>query len=198
MHDRATRIDLHVDLPRVQLAFECDAPIIALRGPSGCGKTTVLRALAGLARARGTVVIDGVSINLKLPPAARSIGYCPQDALLFPHLDVKANIAFGAAANSRIDQLANALALNELLARMPRSLSGGEQQRVALARALAREPRVLLLDEPFAAQHPEMRLRMVALIQQASRSRCAFVTSHDEANLKALDAYMVQVPQTHA
>ena len=180
----------------MQLAFECDAPIIALRGPSGCGKTTILRAIAGLATAHGMVVIDGASIDLELPPAARSIGYCPQDALLFPHLDVKANIAFGAAANARIDQLVSVLSLNALLERMPRSLSGGEQQRVALARAVAREPRVLLLDEPFAAQHPEMRLRMVGLIQQASLSRCVFVTSHDEANLKALDAYMVQVPQT--
>ncbi len=198
MRDGATRIDLHVDLPRVRLAFECDAPIIALRGPSGCGKTTVLRAIVGLVRAHGVVVIDGAAIDVNLPPEARSIGYCPQDALLFPHLDVKANIAFGASANARLDELVRALALSELLARMPRSLSGGEQQRVALARALAREPRVLLLDEPFAAQHPEMRLRMVALIQQASQSRSVFVTSHDEANLKALDAFMVQVPQRHA
>ena len=198
MRDGATRIDLHVDLPRVRLAFECDAPIIALRGPSGCGKTTVLRAIAGLVRAHGVVVIDGAAIDVNLPPEARSIGYCPQDALLFPHLDVKANIAFGASVNARLDELVRGLALSELLVRMPRSLSGGEQQRVALARALAREPRVLLLDEPFAAQHPEMRLRMVALIQQASQSSSVFVTSHDEANLKALDAFMVQVPQEHA
>ena len=198
MRDGATRIDLHVDLPRVRLAFECDAPIIALRGPSGCGKTTVLRAIAGLVRAHGVVVIDGAAIDVNLPPEARSIGYCAQDALLFPHLDVKANIAFGASVNARLDELVRGLALSELLVRMPRSLSGGEQQRVALARALARKPRVLLLDEPFAAQHPEMRLRMVALIQQASQSSSVFVTSHDEANLKALDAFMVQVPQEHA
>lgn len=198
MRDRSARVDLRVSLPRVQLSFECDAPIIALRGPSGCGKTTVLRAIAGLVPAHGTVVIDGTSIDMTLSPEARSVGYCPQDALLFPHLDVKANIAFGAAANPHIDELVNALALRELLARKPRSLSGGEQQRVALARALAREPRVLLLDEPFAAQHPEMRLRMVALIQQASQLRSVFVTSHDEANLRALDAFMVQVPQAHA
>ena len=197
MRDRSARVDLHVDHPRVQLAFECDAPIIALRGPSGCGKTTVLRAIAGLVPAHGAVVIDGATIDMTLPPEARSIGYCPQDALLFPHLDVKANIAFGASANARMDELVNALVLRELLARRPGSLSGGERQRVALARALAREPRVLLLDEPFAAQHPEMRLRMISLIQEASQSRSVFVTSHDEANLTALNAFMVHVPQTH-
>ena len=193
MRDRATRVDLHVDLPRVHIAFECDAPIIALRGPSGCGKTTILRGIAGIARAHGLIIIDGASMDLTLPPEARAIGYCPQDALLFPHLNVRENMAFGASSKVSIDEFVDTLALGSLLTRMPRSLSGGEQQRVALARALAREPRVLLLDEPFAAQHPEMRSQMIALIRRASQSRAVIMTSHDEANLKALDAFMVHV-----
>jgi len=193
MRDRATRVDLHVDLPRVRIAFECDAPIIALRGPSGCGKTTILRGIAGIARAHGLIIIDGASMDLTLPPEARAIGYCPQDALLFPHLNVRENMAFGASSKVSIEEFVDTLALGSLLTRMPRSLSGGEQQRVALARALAREPRVLLLDEPFAAQHPEMRSQMIALIRRASQSRAVIMTSHDEANLKALDAFMVHV-----
>lgn len=196
MSDSATRVDLHVKVPHLQLAFETTSRIIALRGPSGCGKTTLLRAIAGLTPARGTLVLGGQEIDLASAPETRAIGYCPQDALLFPHLDVRANIAFGGAADSHV--LIASLELTSLLTRMPAKLSGGEKQRVALARALARHARVLLLDEPFAAQHPEMRARIVECIRSESTERTVILTSHEESSLHALDAFMVQVPHTHA
>ena len=196
MSDSATRIDLHVKVPRLQLAFETTSKVIALRGPSGCGKTTLLRAIAGLTPAHGALVLGGHAIDLESAPETRSTGYCPQDALLFPHLDVRANIAFGGAADSR--GFIAALELTSLLTRMPTKLSGGEKQRVALARAFARNARVLLLDEPFAAQHPEMRARIVECIRRESTERTVILTSHDASSLHALDAFMVQVPHTHA
>jgi len=144
--------------------FSC-APgeLVALVGPSGSGKSTLLRVIAGLARlspeAQGKVQVDGTSWldterGLRLTPQERRVGLVFQDYALFPHLSARENIA---AASSRADALAHAdqllakVRLHDLGQRRPAELSGGQQQRVALARALAREPAVLLLDEPFSA-----------------------------------------------
>lgn len=144
--------------------FSC-APgeLVALVGPSGSGKSTLLRVIAGLARlspeAHGKVQVDSTSwldteLKLQLTPQERRVGLVFQDYALFPHLSARENIA---AASSRADALAHAdellakVRLQDLGRRRPAELSGGQQQRVALARALAREPAVLLLDEPFSA-----------------------------------------------
>lgn len=136
--------------------------VTALFGPSGCGKTTLLRALAGLERAAGRVALGGQvwqddAQRRFVPTHQRAIGYVIQEAALFPHLDVRRNLAYGMkridAAERRIalDQVVELLGIGHLLERRPDTLSGGERQRVAIARALATSPKLLLMDEPLAA-----------------------------------------------
>jgi molybdate transport system ATP-binding protein len=130
---------------------------VALAGPSGSGKTTVLRAIAGLLRPDdGRVALDGrpwfdAAGGVDLPPERRAVGFVFQDYALFPHLTVERNVAFGAGDGGRTGELLERLRISHLAGERPGTLSGGERQRVALARALAREPAVLLLDEPLAA-----------------------------------------------
>ena len=152
---------LEIDIALPRRAFELRAELslgaetIALIGPSGAGKTSLLRAVAGLERPRaGRIALgqerwfDGQA-RINLSPERRRVGYLPQDYGLFPHLTVAANVRF-AGKRDRPDLLAR-VGVSHLAGARPRQLSGGERQRVALARALAREPRVLLLDEPFGA-----------------------------------------------
>ena len=146
---------LHADFALPLRAFELDVALdvsgtVALVGPSGAGKTSLLRVIAGLAEpARGGVSLDGESWNA-LPPEARRVGFVFQDYALFPHLSVRANVAYGSAKRP-VDELLERFGIARLASAHPRELSGGERQRVALARALARDPAVLLLDEPLAA-----------------------------------------------
>ena len=139
------------------------APLTALLGPSGSGKTLTLRGIAGALRPdAGRVVVDGEvlfdsELGVDLPPQARQVGYVPQQYALFPHLDVVGNVGFGLAergsaeARRRIAELLELVGLTGYERHRPSQLSGGQQQRVALARALIVRPRLLLLDEPFAA-----------------------------------------------
>jgi molybdopterin-binding protein len=132
-------------------------------GPSGSGKTTLLEAIAGHVQPRaGRILIDGRDVS-GWAPEDRGAGFVYQQYHLFPHLTVEENIAYGlrreapAARRARVEALAGTLGIGELLGRGVGRLSGGEQQRVAIARALAPRPRVLLLDEPFAALDPATR-----------------------------------------
>ncbi|MBP8306517.1 MAG: molybdenum ABC transporter ATP-binding protein [Burkholderiaceae bacterium] len=136
--------------------------ITALFGPSGCGKTTVLRALAGLERARGRIAIDDEvwqddTKGTFVPTHRRPLGYVIQEAALFPHLDVRRNLTYGlrrtggGTACAELDQAVELLGIGALMNRRTPTLSGGERQRVAIARALATRPRLLLMDEPLAA-----------------------------------------------
>jgi molybdate transport system ATP-binding protein len=151
---RGFRLDVSLTLP--------GRGVTALFGPSGCGKTTVLRAIAGLERAAGRVALgdevwqdDGR--GRFVPTHRRAIGYVIQEAALFPHLDVRRNLAYGmtriapAARRIALEQVVDLLGMAQLLERRPDTLSGGERQRVAIARALATSPRLLLMDEPLAA-----------------------------------------------
>jgi len=152
---------LDIDIVLARRAFDLCAALsvgsetIALVGPSGAGKTSLLRAVAGLERPRegritlGSDVWLDTAADIRLPAERRRVGYLPQDYGLFPHLTVAANVRF-AGKRDRPDQLER-LRVGHLAQARPGQLSGGERQRVALARALAREPRVLLLDEPFGA-----------------------------------------------
>jgi molybdate/tungstate transport system ATP-binding protein len=136
-------------------------------GPTGSGKTTLLEAVAGHARLRsGRVFMHGDDVTT-LPPEQRGLGFVYQQYHLFPHLNVRENVAYGVSRGgaqrdgldpeTRVAELAQMLAIEPLLDRPVRGLSGGEQQRVALARALAPKPSILLLDEPFAAVDPATR-----------------------------------------
>jgi molybdate/tungstate transport system ATP-binding protein len=124
-------------------------------GPTGSGKTTLLESVAGHARLRSGRVFMHHDDVTDLPPERRGLGFVYQQYHLFPHLSVRDNIGYGLARRGRegqhrVGELAEMLAIEPLLDRPVRGLSGGEQQRVALARALAPKPSILLLDEPFA------------------------------------------------
>lgn len=152
--------------PRIEATFQVDLDrfsITVLFGASGCGKTTILRCLAGLERPdTGAITADGkpwfhAEPRRFTPAHSRRVGYVFQESALFPHLDVRGNIAFGIRAwprpeiQVRIQEMVRLMGLEGLERRRTEGLSGGERQRVALARALAPRPRLLLLDEPFAS-----------------------------------------------
>jgi len=161
--------DLWVDLDEFHLhEIELDiAPgeYFVILGPTGAGKTVLLEAIAGLHQlGRGRILLNGGDVT-RVPPERRGIGFVYQDYMLFPHLCVRDNVAFGLRARGadraviaeRVVEIGRLLGISHLLHRRPGTLSGGEQQRVALARALVVRPRLLLLDEPLSALDPEMR-----------------------------------------
>jgi ABC-type sugar transport system ATPase subunit len=146
-------------------------------GPTGAGKTVLLETIAGLHRnPPGSVWIDGRDVSSWMPEE-RNIGYVPQDYALFPFLSVRENVLFplrvrgrrGREAAAHVDEIFRLLKIGRLLDRGTRDLSGGEKQRVALARALAIRPRLLLLDEPFAALHAGFRRRLWMEMRQLHR-----------------------------
>jgi len=175
--------DLDVDL-------EFPPGITAILGPSGAGKTTLLSLLAGRLRpAQGRIALGerlffDAERHISLPPADRRLGYLFQEYLLFPHLTVLENAAFGArATRARALEWLDRLGVAELAPRHPGTLSGGEQQRVALARALASAPDAVLLDEPTAALDLASRAQILDLERMAQReSGVPFVhVSHSPA-----------------
>ena len=164
----------------------------SLVGPSGCGKSTLLRGIAGLERPMdGSVSLDGRVLSTPeavVEPRHRQIGMVFQDFALFPHLDVRRNIAFGlgeAVAAERTHRVGELLALFGLTGyegRMPHSLSGGEQQRVALARAMAPRPKLLLMDEAFSGLDAELRLSIVREVRGilGHENMSAILVTHDQ------------------
>ena len=195
------RVRLRQEHPvALDVGFECGAgELLALVGPSGSGKTTVLRCIAGLATPRdGQVTCNGeawldVRAGAVASPQERRVGLVFQHYALFPHLDALANVASAMSHVPREERAARARALlarvnmEGLEARRPSELSGGQRQRVALARALARDPRALLLDEPFSAvdQLTRRRLRLeLAQLRREIRIPMVLVTHDlDEAQL---------------
>ena len=157
-----------------------DSEIMILFGHSGAGKSLTLQMAAGLIKPQsghividGQVVFDGVD-KVNVPTQQRKIAYVVQNLALFPHMNVLGNIMFGASGNTaqrkaRVQWLMRSMELTGLDHRMPATLSGGQTQRVALARALARDARVVLLDEPFSALDQSLRREMRSLLVQLKR-----------------------------
>jgi molybdenum ABC transporter ATP-binding protein len=191
----ALTLDLRLPLRSfaLEVALEVDG-VVALVGPSGAGKTSVLRSIAGLVRPERGRITLGQRVwldserGVALPPERRSVGLVFQDYALFPHLSVRRNVAYGAGGG--LDGLLERFGIAHLADARPGELSGGERQRVALARALAREPDVLLLDEPLAALDAHTRTSVRAELQALLRDLGlpTLLVTHDFEDAAALAA----------
>ena len=169
---------------------------VVIVGPSGCGKSTLLRLLAGLeSPTAGRVSIGGRDVT-EVEPAARGVAMVFQSYALYPHLTVAQNIAFPlrmarrpkAQIDAKVAEVARMLELEPLLGRRPRALSGGQRQRVSIGRAIARDPAVLLLDEPLSNLDAGLRVRMrheLARLHQRLGSTMIYVT-HDQVEAMTL------------
>ncbi len=194
-------IELDLALQRgefaLELALASPARALALFGDSGCGKTSLLLAIAGLLRPRrGRIAIgDGVlfddTTRTDLPPARRNLGVVFQDARLFPHLTVRENLRYGMPRDTphrSFDDVVQLLALAALLGRKPGQLSGGQVRRVAIGRALLRRPQALLLDEPLANLHREVRAEVLEHLRELKRGFAVttLLVSHQRDEVIAL------------
>jgi putrescine transport system ATP-binding protein len=189
IQDVVKDFDGHLAVNYVSLEID-KGEIFALLGPSGCGKSTLLRMLAGFETpTAGRLVLDGHDLA-GLPPYERPMNMMFQSYALFPHLNVWDNIAFGLRReglsrdqlSGRVDAMLKLVQLGKFGKRKPHQLSGGQQQRVALARSLARQPQLLLLDEPLGALDKKLReetqIELVNIIEQVGVT-CVMVT-HDQ------------------
>jgi ABC-type sulfate/molybdate transport systems ATPase subunit len=178
-------------------AFELELALgvertVALVGPSGAGKSSVLRAVAGLARpAAGRIALDDdvwfdADGGICLSPDRRSVGLVFQEYALFPHMTVRRNVAYGGAA--RVDEYLERFRIAHLAEADPGELSGGERQRVALARALARDPGVLLLDEPLSSLDAHTKAAVRVELQELLREfgLPTILVTHDYDDAAAL------------
>ena len=157
-------------------------------GPSGCGKSTLLRLIAGLdSICDGDLLIDGRRVN-DLEPRERGVGMVFQSYALYPHMSVYDNISFGlklaktekASLRERVLKTAQILQLDKLLQRKPRELSGGQRQRVAMGRAMAREPDILLFDEPLSNLDASLRVQMRNEIARLHHGWCPGLSDWQE------------------
>jgi molybdate transport system ATP-binding protein len=177
----------------LQVRESVSVEVLGLFGPSGSGKTSLLEAIAGIRtpdegdiRVGERTLFDSRA-GINIPARDRQIGYVPQDALLFPHLNVTGNIQYGSRANG-FEGLVDILDLKPLLDRRVQMLSGGEKQRVAIARALMTKPSILLLDEPLAAVDRGRRdviLPYVLRIRRELHVPLIYVT-HDAGEMSAI------------
>ena len=182
VHDLSKRFESGVTaLERVNFTLE-RGEILAVVGTSGCGKSTLLRLIAGLDRpSAGDISIDNQDVDGPNP----LVGFVFQEPRLMPWLDVSDNIAFGApnspGQQERISRLLNEVGLAGHAHALPKQLSGGQAQRVAIARALFRQPRVLLLDEPFSAVDAFTRMRLQDLLTELVQEHAITVlmVTHD-------------------
>jgi len=168
-------------------------------GPSGAGKSTTLRLIAGLVKPdSGRVICNGQTWydgQRATPVEDRRVGFVFQDYALFPHMTVRANVAYG--ARLPVDPLLDQVGIAHLAKARPRKLSGGERQRVALARALASDPRLLLLDEPLSALDPSTRGRVAERLSETVRSAGvpALIVTHSYEEAVSLGEQVVVLEQ---
>jgi len=179
-----------------------EGEFIVVLGPSGCGKTTTLRMIAGLEQpTAGRVLMGGVDVTA-LRPSQRDVGFVFQFYALYPHLNVRGNIAFPLESigmprrerRERVTEVARAMGIEPLLRRYPRQLSGGDQQRVSLARAVVRRPSVYLMDEPLGTLDADQRLDLREFIrarQQEMQVTTIYVTHDQEEAMSLADRVVV-------
>jgi molybdate transport system ATP-binding protein len=196
---------------QLQVRFQSHSQRIVLFGPSGSGKSLTLKAIAGLVRPdHGHIRLDDTVLfdaghGVNLTPQARRVGYLFQDYALFPHLNVRQNIAFGQARgwlnpgtdahSDAVDYWLQAFDLRHLAHQLPVELSGGQRQRVALARALVAQPSALLLDEPFAALDPDLRVHLhgeLDRLQQHLQIPMVLIT-HDRSDAEVFGDHIVRL-----
>ncbi|MFC0336919.1 carbohydrate ABC transporter ATP-binding protein, CUT1 family [Kushneria avicenniae] len=184
-----------------------DGEFVVFVGPSGCGKSTLLRLIAGLESiTHGDLLIDEQRVN-NLTPQERGIGMVFQSYALYPHMSVYQNIAFGLklakadkqTVDERVRQTAKILQLDGLLERLPKALSGGQRQRVAIGRAMAREPKILLFDEPLSNLDAALRVQTrneIARLHERLGSTMIYVT-HDQVEAMTLADRIVVLNAGH-
>jgi len=197
----------------LDVEFSCHSgEVLAIFGPSGSGKTTILRSVAGLYRPSHASIRSGAETwtdtdaGTFIPPHRRAVGLVFQEYALFPHLTALGNVmaALGhrprAERRSRADAMLNLVRLGDQAAKRPHALSGGERQRVALARALAREPAVLLLDEPFAAVDRSARRRLQNEIDSLRRTldMPLVLVTHDFEDVVRLASHVLMLERGRA
>jgi molybdate transport system ATP-binding protein len=185
----------------LDVELDTGAATLAVIGPNGAGKTSLLSAILGVLPAeQARVEIDGAVLDV--PVEQRRLGYVPQDFALFPHLSVRANVAFAVRSSARrrpadldaqVDAALAAMGITALADRHTTSLSGGEKQRVALARALSVKPRALLLDEPLAALDVHARREVRAFLAETLRTLAlpTIVVTHDPQDVRVLASRVV-------
>src|SRR6184192_50204 len=173
-----------------------DKEFMVLVGPSGCGKTTTLRMVAGLESITGGEVLIGEKVVNELAPMDRDIAMVFQNYALYPHMSVYDNMAFGlkmrkfakADIAKRVQEAAEILCIQGLLARKPRQLSGGQRQRVALGRAIVRHPQVFLFDEPLSNLDAKLRVQMRVELKKLHQrlGTTAIYVTHDQVEAMTL------------
>lgn len=203
---------LRLTLPRADFDVGVDLQLPArgitvLFGPSGSGKTSVLRCVAGLERARAARIVVGGQVwqddaaRIFLPTHRRPLGYVFQEASLFDHLDVQANLRYGLrradapGADQVLQQAVQLLGIGDLLQRRTHQLSGGERQRVAIARALATSPRLLLLDEPLASLDAARKAEILPYLERLRDEAGVplVYVSHQPEEIRRMATVVVQV-----
>ncbi len=219
MNDPSFELDIAIqkNLVSGRRTFKLDIQLktrskrLVIYGPSGSGKSLTLKAIAGLLtpdsgriRLGGDLLFDH-GLGIELAPQRRQLGYVFQDYALFPHLNVRQNIAFGLSKGwfnpgkrvlaSSVEHTLSQFGLAEVAHQLPSELSGGQRQRTALARALVNQPRALLLDEPFAALDPELRDQMRAELDQLQRqlNLPMIIISHDPADAQLLGDEVIRL-----
>jgi molybdate transport system ATP-binding protein len=191
----------------IEASFTSEGRVTGLFGASGAGKTSLINMIAGLLKPdRGIIAIDDETLDdtaarLHVPPYRRRIGYVFQDARLFPHLDVSANLDYGRRMNGLARDPTSEARITDLLDigglrdRRPGQLSGGERQRVALGRALLSKPRLLLLDEPLGSLDEGRKVEILPyLVRLRDEAGIPMVyVSHDAAELRQLATQIVML-----
>ncbi len=190
LHGIDGEMDFHINLQIETGSF------VAIAGQSGSAKTTLLRILAGLEKANGSIIVDGkrwLDSKINIEPQKRDIGFVFQDYALFPNMSVEENLLFVQKDKNLAKKLLEMTQLYKLKERLPNTLSGGQKQRVSLCRAMMNRPKILLMDEPLSALDPVMRTKLqneILLLHKEFHTTTIMV-SHDPSEIYRLASRVV-------